>query len=138
MYTPFFVFAGDQLENRMLVRVKYSKPSQLAKTVESLIKSSAMRGIWRKYGISIRIILAAVLVVTQIGIVTHALEHHPATQHDHFCSICVVAHSAASACLDTTPVFEAGSTGSTLFHEVSSEFTPIRPALARQRAPPLL
>ncbi|HHQ14965.1 MAG TPA: hypothetical protein ENK16_08030 [Chromatiales bacterium] len=82
--------------------------------------------------------MAAVLILVQTGVLMHTLQHGAVGPQDQNCSICLTAHSAASACIDTsiesvTPV-------------IREHFIPTHnpvPVFARattpqQRAPPVL
>ncbi len=97
-----------------------------------------MHQLRRHRGTKLRLALAMVLVLVQTGVLMHTLQHGAGIPQDQNCSICLTAHSAASACIDTTP--DCGTA------VVREHFVPIqialpgfaRPTTARQRAPPVL
>jgi hypothetical protein len=88
-------------------------------------------------GTCARLVLAALVVVAQLGAITHALQHDIDAPQTQVCGTCITAHSTASGCITDAWCWqvEPDQTGA-ISYRAPAIASPKVP-LARQRAPPV-
>lgn len=83
------------------------------------------------------LLLAAILLAAQVGVVLHAAGHEPGVPQTTVCKSCIAADQLAAASIDQQGTTDLDLAGSRLVVTQASDFRSIHALSARQRGPPV-